>query len=137
MLANRIFVGIIQLWNWGWTYINVQFNNCGTGIDITARKPDGTTLVVGSAIIMDSTFKDTPTAIKTVYTANGAPDTAGSLILENVQLSNVNTAVQGSSGSLLAGGSTTIAAWGQGHQYVPNANRELNGDLTPNHAQHP
>ncbi|KAI0438962.1 glycoside hydrolase family 55 protein [Xylaria telfairii] len=132
LVFNNCKTGIIQLWNWGWTYINVQFNNCGTGIDITARKPDGTTLVVGSAIVMDSTFKNTPTAIKTVYTPNGTPDTAGSLILENVQLSNVNTAVQGLSGSLLAGGTKTIAAWGQGHQYVPNANRELNGDLTPN-----
>ncbi|KAI3324290.1 glycoside hydrolase family 55 protein [Xylariaceae sp. AK1471] len=131
LVFNNCKTGIIQLWNWGWTYINLQFNNCGTGIDISAPGADGT-LAVGSAIIMDSSFQNTPVAVKTAYTTATNPDTAGSLILENVKLSNVPTAVQGASGSLLAGGSTTIAGWGQGHQYVPNTNRELSGNITPN-----
>ncbi|KAI0187568.1 pectate lyase superfamily protein-domain-containing protein [Xylaria flabelliformis] len=133
LVFNNCKTGIIQLWNWGWTYINLQFNNVGTGIDITAT-PNGQpqTLNVGSAIVIDSTFKNAQVAIKTRYTSSTSPDTAGSVILENVSLSNVPVAVQGQSGTLLAGGSTTIAAWGQGHQYVANANRELNGGITAN-----
>lgn len=81
---------------------------------------------------MDSTFSNTQVAVKTAYTTSTTPDTAGSVILENITLTNVPTAVMGSSGSLLAGGSTTIAGWGQGHQYVSGANRELSGTITPN-----
>ncbi|KAI1310595.1 glycoside hydrolase family 55 protein [Xylaria venustula] len=131
LVFNNCQTGIIQLWDWGWTYINAQFNNVGTGIDISAPGDDNT-LAVGSAIILDSSFSGAQVAIKTAYTADTTPDTAGSLILENVTLDNVPTAVQGASGSLLAGGSTTIAAWGQGHQYVSGANRELSGDITAN-----
>ncbi|KAI1172087.1 glycoside hydrolase family 55 protein [Nemania sp. FL0916] len=131
LVFNNCKTGIIQLWNWGWTYINLQFNNCATGIDISAPGADNT-LSVGSAIIMDSTFSGGSVAIKTAYTASTAPDTADSLILENVKLTNTGTAVQGASGTLLNGGSTTIAGWGQGHQYVSGANRELSGSITPN-----
>ncbi|KAI8950332.1 pectate lyase superfamily protein-domain-containing protein [Xylaria longipes] len=131
LVFNNCQTGIIQLWNWGWTYINLQFNNCGTGIDISAPGEDNT-LAVGSAIIMDSTFKDTQVAVKTAYTDSTTPDTAGSVILENVELTNVPTAVQGKSSTFLQGGSMTIAGWGQGHQYVSGANRELSGDVTAN-----
>ncbi|KAI1827017.1 glycoside hydrolase family 55 protein [Xylaria intraflava] len=130
LVFNNCKTGIIQLWDWGWTYINLKFNNCGTGIDISAPASDGS-LSVGSAIVMDSSFKDTPVAIKTGHTSTSTPATAGSLILENVSLSNVPTAVQGTSGSLLAGGSTTITGWGQGHQYPGDA-RQLSGNITPN-----
>lgn len=131
VLLIVFLVGIIQLWNWGWTYINTKFNNCGTGIDISAPGADNT-LAVGSAIILDSSFSDTEVAIKTAYTTSTTPDTAGSLILENVSLSNVPTAVMGGSGSLLEGGSKTIAGWGQGHRYVSGTDRELSGDITAN-----
>lgn len=109
----------------------MKFNNVGTGIDISAPGADNT-LSVGSAIILDSSFTNAQVAVKTAYTSGTAPDTAGSLILENVSISGVGTAVQGPSGTLLGGGSTTIAGWGQGHQYVPGASRELSGNITPN-----
>ncbi|KAI1437042.1 glycoside hydrolase family 55 protein [Xylaria sp. CBS 124048] len=131
LVFNNCKTGIIQLWDWGWTYINLKFNSCGTGIDISAPGSDGS-LSVGSAIIMDSSFSDTKIAIKTGHTGSSTPATAGSIVLENIKLTNVPTAVQGTSGSLLAGGSTTIAGWGQGHQYVSGANRDLSGNVTPN-----
>ncbi|KAI0434204.1 putative exo-beta-1,3-glucanase [Xylaria sp. FL1042] len=131
LVFNNCKTGIIQLWDWGWTYINAQFNNCGTGIDISAPGSDNT-LAVGSAIILDSSFTGTQVAVKTAYTASTTPDTAGSLILENVSLDSTPTAVQGTSGSLLAGGSTTITAWGQGHRYVSGADRELSGAIAAN-----
>lgn len=132
LVFNDCKTGIIQLWNWGWTYINLQFNNCGTGIDISAPGDDNT-LAVGSAIILDSTFTGNTVAVKTGYTSSTTPDTANSLILENVKLDNTPTAVMGASGSLLDGGSTTIAGWGQGHQYGSGASdREFSGTVTPN-----
>ncbi|KAI1811036.1 pectate lyase superfamily protein-domain-containing protein [Poronia punctata] len=135
-MRNLVFkdcqTGIIQLWNWGWTYINSEFSNLKVGIDITAAGETEGSLNVGSAIILDSSFADTETAIKTGYSADTTPDTAGSLILENVKLESVPTAVADASGSILEGGSTTIAGWGQGHQYVGDADRELSGEITAN-----
>ncbi|KAI0200912.1 pectate lyase superfamily protein-domain-containing protein [Astrocystis sublimbata] len=131
LVFNDCQTGIIQLWNWGWTYMNSKFNNCGTGIDISAPGEDDT-LAVGSAIIMDSSFKDTKVAVKTAHTEATTPATAGSLIMENVELSNVPTAVSGASGTLLEGGSMTIAGWGQGHQYGTGDERVFSGDVTPN-----
>ncbi|CAJ2505150.1 Uu.00g125440.m01.CDS01 [Anthostomella pinea] len=130
LVFNNCQTAIIQLWDWGWTYMGLKINNCGVGIDITAK--DGDALNVGSAILIDSTISNTPIGIKTAYTASTTPDTAGSLILENLSLTNVPVAVQGPSGTLLAGGSTTIAGWGQGHEYVPNGPGELSGPITPN-----
>ncbi|KAI2633363.1 glycoside hydrolase family 55 protein [Xylaria nigripes] len=131
LVFNNCKTGIIQLWNWGWTYINLKFNNCGTGIDISAPGVEGS-LSVGSAIIIDSSFSSTQVAVKTAYTGSSSPPTAGSLILENVKLTDVPTAVQGTSGSILAGGTKTISGWGQGHQYTSGTDRKLSGDITPN-----
>ncbi|KAI8631351.1 glycoside hydrolase family 55 protein [Xylariaceae sp. FL1651] len=130
LVFNNCQTAIIQLWNWGWTYQNLQINNCVTGIDLTANNNGA--LNVGSAIVIDSTISNTQVGVKTSYTQSTTPDTAGSLVLENVKLTSVPTAVQGASGSLLAGGTTTIAAWGQGHQYIPNVGRELSGSMTGN-----
>ena len=42
--------------------------------------------------------------------------------------------VRGPGGTTLGGttGSTTIAAWGQGHEYTPNGPTSLQGSITPN-----
>ncbi|KAI0154698.1 glycoside hydrolase family 55 protein [Xylariaceae sp. FL1272] len=128
---NNCKTAIIQLWNWGWTYQNLQINNCGVGIDLSAVTDTGA-LNVGSAIVIDSTFNSVTTAIKTAYTQSTSPDTAGSMVLENVVLSGVGTAVQGPSGSLLAGGTTTIAGWALGHRYVSGVAREVAGAITAN-----
>ncbi|KAH9988425.1 pectate lyase superfamily protein-domain-containing protein [Xylariaceae sp. FL0662B] len=130
LVFNNCQTAIIQLWNWGWTYIGLQINNCGKGIDLTAGGSDAQD--VGSVTIIDSSFKDTPVGISTAYTSSSKPATAGSIILENLSLSNVPTAVEGTDGTLLEGGSTTIAGWGQGHQYTPDGPKQFQGTITPN-----
>ncbi|KAL7622562.1 hypothetical protein AAE478_008069 [Parahypoxylon ruwenzoriense] len=130
LVFNNCQTAIIQLWNWGWTYIGLQINNCQTGIDITAGGSDA--LSVGSVTVIDSTFKDTPVGITTAYASGAKPDTAASIILENLNLQNVPVAVKGPSGTLLQGGSTTIAGWGQGHQYTPDGPKTFQDTITPN-----
>ncbi|KAI0601014.1 pectate lyase superfamily protein-domain-containing protein [Biscogniauxia sp. FL1348] len=131
LVFNNCQTAIIQLWNWGWTYIGLQINNCGKGIDITAGG-DGDALSVGSVTIIDSSITDTPIGITTAATGSTSPATAGSMILENIVLSNVPVAVQGPSGTLLEGGSTTITGWGTGHRYTPSGPEEFSDAITPN-----
>lgn len=129
-IADYQPVAIIQLWNWGWTYIGLQINNCGKGIDITANGTDG--IATGSITVIDSTFKDTPVGIATAWQTGAKPDTAGSVIIENLALQNVPVAIQGPSGTVLEGGSTTIAGWGQGHQYSPDGPTTFAGNIDGN-----
>ncbi|EMR63408.1 putative glycoside hydrolase family 55 protein [Eutypa lata UCREL1] len=129
---NNCKTAIIQIWNWGWTYIGLSINNCGTGIDLSAGY-DGEALNVGSVTILDSTISNTDQGIITARTASSVPDAAGGLILENVVLDNVPIAVASTGGdTVLAGGSTTIAGWGQGHRYTPTGPEVFQADITPN-----
>ncbi len=120
LVFNNVVTAITHFWSWGWLYQGITINNCGTGIDISAG--GSTAQAVGSITIIDSVITNTPTFIVTAFDSTSKPATAGSLILENVVLNNVGTAVkQAGGGTLLAGttGSTTIAGWGQGNKYTP------------------
>lgn len=83
-------------------------------------------------MVLDSTFSNVQTAIKTSWTTSSKPATAGSVILENIQFNSVGTGVQNNGGTALAGGSTTIAGWGQGHKYTPSGPTQWSGSITPN-----
>ena len=52
------------------------------------------------------------------------------MILENIVLNNVPVAVKRSGATVLAGGTTTIAAWGQGNKYTPNGPTKFQSTLT-------
>jgi glucan 1,3-beta-glucosidase len=122
---------VLQLWNWGWTYIGLSINNCAIGIDLSALGTvDGVdnALLVGSVTLIDSTIANTPIGVKTSRTSSTSPTSGGSLALENVVLTNVPTAVSDASGNSLAGtaGTMTIAAYVQGNSYSAATNGPAN-----------
>ena len=86
---------------------------------------------VGSVTILDSSFANTDVAIVTSHTSFSSPATGGSLILDNVSLTNVHDAIRGSSGTILSGGSKTIGGWGQGHKYGPGGQKSFSGPISP------
>lgn len=83
--------------------------------------------------MFDSSFVNTPVAIKSVQSDSTVPHTAGSIILENVALENVGTVVEGPDGTVLEGVSSSdvIAAWGQGNRYNPDGPTRFAGNITP------
>lgn len=130
---NNCVTAISQLWDWGWVYQGITISNCQKGIDISAGGSSAQN--VGSVTIIDSSITNTPIGILTAYNApSSAPATAGSLILENVVLNNVPIAIQSVGTTVLAGttGSTTITAWGEGHEYTPTGPASFKGPITPN-----
>jgi glucan 1,3-beta-glucosidase len=134
LVFNNCVTAISQLWDWGWLYQGISINNCQKGIDISAVTGTGD-LNVGSVTIIDSSITNTPIGIITAYQAGSQPAAAGSLILENVALSNVPTAIQLSGGAtVLAGttGRTTIAGWGEGNKYTPSGPQRFQGYFAPN-----
>lgn len=129
---NDCVTAIDQIWDWGWTYVGITINNCGTGLDISASS-DGV-LEVGSVTFIDSTISNTPIGINTARSSSSLPTTGGSLAIENVILNNVPTAIQGTSGVLLEGstGTLTIEAWIDGDVYDTTGTRTVvEGTSTP------
>lgn len=88
---------------------------------------------VGSITFIDSSISNTPIGVVTAHDKTSSPPTGGSLILENIKLNNVPVAVQGPGGTVLAGskGATTVAAWGEGHEYTPKGPTNFEGPITP------
>src|SRR5437667_9241558 len=102
LVFNNCVTAISQLWSWTWVYQGLSINNCQIGIDMSSVGSTGQT--VGSITLLDSSITNTPIGIKTAYSPpSSTPPTAGSLIIENVVLNNVPTAIQ------LMGGSTVLA----------------------------
>jgi glucan 1,3-beta-glucosidase len=133
LVFNNCVTAISQLWDWEWVYQGISINGCQVGIDITSGSGTSGGLSVGSITLVDSSITNTAVGIKTGWSTSSTPATANSLIIENVVLSNVPVAVQQVSGAtVLAGGSMTIAAWGEGHEYTPTGPKTLNGPFTPN-----
>jgi glucan 1,3-beta-glucosidase len=83
--------------------------------------------------LIDATFINVKEGFLTAYDSSSLQTTAGGLILENVQLNNVATAVQGLEGTVLAGTteSLTITALGEGQGYTPNGPNQAQGSITP------
>ncbi|KAF8310396.1 beta-1,3-glucanase [Clavulina sp. PMI_390] len=117
MTINNAATGIYLNWAWGWTFQGITFNNCGVGFWINTGSTTANQYV-GSASILDSSATATPIFLET--STNQRSSQAGTILLENIAVSNVPTVVQDPSGSVLAGssGSTTIAQWIQGNTYT-------------------
>jgi glucan 1,3-beta-glucosidase len=109
---------IDQIWDWGWTYTGISINNCTTGLNMAGGGTTGQS--TGSVTFLDSSFTNTKVAIATAHNASSFPATAGSLILDNIVLTNTPVVVQGPQGTVLKGGSLTISGWGEGHEYTAN-----------------
>lgn len=128
---SNAVTAISQIWDWGWTYQSIDINNCSVGLNMSSGGP--TAQSVGSVTFIDSTISNTPIGIATAHDATSQPPTGGSLVIENVVLNNVPIAVAGPGNTTsLAGGTTTIAAWGQGHSYTPNGPNNFESAITPN-----
>ncbi|KAH8556533.1 exo-beta-1,3-glucanase [Umbelopsis sp. PMI_123] len=109
---------IYMNWNWAWTFKTLNIDNCNVGIDMSVG--GATNQGVGSITVVDAKISNTNTAVLSDTSFNSQPKTSGSLILDNVVLDNVTTAVGNSSATFLAGttGTTTIKSWGQGSLYT-------------------
>lgn len=133
LIFNNCVTAISQLWDWEWVYQGISINSCQVGLNIAAGSGTSGGLSVGSVTLLDSSITNTPVGIITGWSTSDTPATANSLILENVILSNVPVAVQQVSGAtVLTGGSMTIAAWGEGHEYTPTGPKIFSGIFTPN-----
>ncbi|CRG91076.1 hypothetical protein PISL3812_08124 [Talaromyces islandicus] len=127
---NNAKTAISHFWNWGWTYKDININNCEVGIDMSSG--NASAQAVGSITVLDSVFTNTGVGIKTSHSASSLPESSGSIILENVSIQNVPIVVQGADNeTTLAGSDGTITGWGEGHSYTPGGPKSIEGNITP------
>ena len=98
------------------TYKNLQFNNCGIGLDMSNG---GNIQVVGSVLMQDCSYYNTTIGVSTSWGNSTTPTAAGSLVLDNVDFSGVTEiAISGTNGSeVLNNGPHLVASFLQGQAY--------------------
>ncbi|TBU39254.1 beta-1,3-glucanase [Dichomitus squalens] len=114
---NNAQIGVFGLWNWGWTFQGVTINNCQIGFQLTTGGTTQDNQGVGGEAIIDVVATNTPTFVQFTQPSDGSLH--GALVLNNIKLNNVPTAVGVANGAtLLSGGTTTINSWAQGNVYT-------------------
>ena len=129
--VNGANTAIYMNWNWLWTFKSLTVNNCKLGIDMAQGGNDQS---VGSVLIQDSTFINTPNAINTSRTDSSAPAAGGTLIIDNVDFSGSSAAVVGTGGTTLLAGGKRVASWAQGFAYTTGIDGAANGTCNPSGA---
>ncbi|KAK1756301.1 pectate lyase superfamily protein-domain-containing protein [Echria macrotheca] len=114
MTFNNCKTAIFMNWNWAWTFQDITINNCGVGIDMSNGGP--TSQTVGSVLVVDSTFTNTPIGIRTAYDPNSA-ETNGTLILDNVDMSGTSQAVINNATGQMIVAPSKVSFFVQGRSY--------------------
>lgn len=116
LVSTNAVNGIQLAWNWGMSFVNATISGCTNAFNITTG---GTTLddqTAAATYILDSQISNCDTFVLT--STDQSDKLAGSLVLDNVALDTVPTAVSAAGTSVLDGGSTTIDLWAQGNTYT-------------------
>jgi hypothetical protein len=100
-------VGIQQLWDWGWTYKSLKFQNCGVGIDMS-------TTDVGSVTLIDSTFTQVNRALIVARRPPAANAGRGSIVIEGNKYVQVPVLMAYNDGTVVLAGSLTKTIDGPG-----------------------
>jgi glucan 1,3-beta-glucosidase len=129
MTFNDCGTAIFMNWNWLWTLKSISINNCKVGLDM-ANSPANQT--VGSVMLLDSKIFNTPVGVNTSFTADSVPHTGGTLIIDNVDFTGCEKAVQNAAGDPLLPGNKKIATWAQGNAMAAGQTQagRIQGDVS-------
>ena len=112
---NNVGTAIYMNWNWLWTLKSLSIHNCGVGVNMSNTPSN---MTVGSIIVQDSTFSNTPKGIITAYQkTGGVPVTGNTLVIDSCDFSGCAAAVVDVTGSTILAGGGTVTSWAQGHAY--------------------
>ncbi|KZT64335.1 glycoside hydrolase family 55 protein [Daedalea quercina L-15889] len=124
---NNCETAVYGMWNWAWVSYLQTVNNCQVGFDLKTGGTTSDTQTVGGEAIIDAVVSNTPVFVRSSVQTTSL---AGSLVLNNVKLTNVPVAVGILDGpTILPGGTMTIESWVQGNVYqgTQSARRFLQG----------
>ncbi|KAI5292140.1 hypothetical protein KEM52_006587 [Ascosphaera acerosa] len=111
---NHCHTAVFMNWNWVFSFKNMRVNDCAVGLNMTNG---GSNQTVGSVVLLESEFKQTDTAIATVFGDDSQPDGAGTLVLQNVDLQGAAHGVVSDGGRELLDGGQLVHNYVQGNVY--------------------
>jgi glucan 1,3-beta-glucosidase len=121
---NGSKTGVKMTWNWGWNFQGITIRNAKVGFDVkTGSSSNDQDQGVGGVAIMDGIISDTPTFYRS---SRPSTNLQGSVVLNNIKLTNVPSAVAVLDGKTILRGSKgemTIDTWVQGNIYVGRESR--------------
>jgi len=116
--------GVKMIWNWGWNFQGITIRNAKVGFDVkTGSILNDQDQGVGGVAIMDGIISDTPIFYRS---SRSSTSLQGSIVLNNIKLTNVQSVVAILNGETVLRGSegeTTIDTWVQGNVYVGRESR--------------
>ncbi|KAJ7919716.1 putative exo-beta-1,3-glucanase [Mycena leptocephala] len=121
---------VYQLWNWGFTWQNIQISNCQVGFDLNTGGLTLATQTAAGVLIIDSKISSTGIGIR--MSSSQATTLGSSVVLDNVAFTGITTAnIQDASGTVAAANSGVGLEWFQGNVYLGTSKRYLRGSYTP------
>ncbi|KAJ5624893.1 Exo-1-3-beta-D-glucanase [Penicillium lagena] len=117
LIFNNCNTAIFMNWNWAWTFKSVSINDCEVGLNMSTSPTNQT---VGSVLMLDSKFTDTPIGVVTAWNRDSIPIGGGVLVLDNVDFSGAKVAVAGVDGDEILAGGSVVNNWMQGNAYSPS-----------------
>ncbi|KAK7052591.1 glucan 1,3-beta-glucosidase [Favolaschia claudopus] len=107
---------IFEAWNWGFTWHNIDIENCLVGFDILTGGLTLATQSTGGVLIVDSWIKNVVIGIRT--SSSQPSKLGGSVVLDQVQFSNIISAnIQDNSGVVMAANANYGDQYFQGNVY--------------------
>jgi len=108
---------IYMNFNWLWTFHGITITGATIGIDMSSGGFDRQ--AVGSVVLLDSSISVSGTGIVTPYVPDfSSPQTAGTLVVENVQFVGTAPAIANAGGRVVLAGGQTIQSFAQGNAWT-------------------
>ena len=124
MVFNGCATAIYMNFDWVWTFTTLTITNCDIGIDMTNGGFDNQQ--IGSLVVLDSVIS-AATGILTQYLPGySSAQSAGTLVLENVDFTNSSVAIANPAGRVDLAGGQNVALFAQGNAWT-TAGQDLNG----------
>lgn len=116
--------GVKMTWNWGWNFQRIAIRNAKVGFDVkTGSTVDDKDQGVAGVAIMDGIVSDTPVFYRS---SQSSTTLRGSIVLNNIKLTNVQSVVAILGGETILRGSEgemTVDTWVQGNIYAGRDSR--------------
>ena len=124
MVFNGCGTAIYMNFDWVWTFTTLSITNCDIGLDMTSGGFDNQ--ATGSVLVLDSIIS-AATGVVTPYTPGySSPQSSGTLVLENVDLTGSSVGVANSGGRVILAGGQYIQSFAQGNAWT-TAGQAING----------
>lgn len=113
---------IQMVFDWVWLFMDLQITGCDVGLDMSSG--GFSNQAVGSVIVVDSSISATQGILTPYAPGYSSPQSAGSLMLENVDFTGTDQAIAAAGGTAartILAGNQKIALWAQGNAWTTAA----------------